>query len=138
MNTINSSDFNTSFDKFVHSVRLASNGEINWNLNDIDTSQFKSLVESIRCGDKNNWNISSNQFANLASSLSNFFAQSGIMQKVNNSNGTISINNNNITISNNNNNNNINNHNKLPNSKFSFYYSLFILTKFLLFFFVLS
>lgn len=83
LNTINSGDFNTSFDKFVHSVRLASNGELNWSLNDIDTSQFKSLVDNIRSGDKNNWNISSDQFANLASSLSNFFAQSGKIQKLN-------------------------------------------------------
>ena len=41
LNALNTSDFNTSFDTFVQSIRIASNGEINWNLNDIDTSQFK-------------------------------------------------------------------------------------------------
>ena len=41
LNTLNSTDFNTSFDTFMQSIRIASNGEINWNLNDIDTSQFK-------------------------------------------------------------------------------------------------
>lgn len=41
------------------------------------------MVENIRTGDKNNWNLSSNEFVSLASSLSNFFAQSGIMQKAN-------------------------------------------------------
>ncbi len=41
LNMLNTSDYNTSFDTFVQSIRIASTGEINWNLNDIDTSQFK-------------------------------------------------------------------------------------------------
>lgn len=41
LNTLNSMDFNTSFDTFMQSIRIASNGEINWNLNDIDPSEFK-------------------------------------------------------------------------------------------------
>ena len=107
MNTLNNTDLNTSFDHFVKNIKLASNGEVNWSLNDIDTSQFKSkfsykiitnlklfaiyffiiwkfikdLVENIRTGEKNNWNLNSNEFVNFASSLSNFLAQSGITQK---------------------------------------------------------
>jgi hypothetical protein len=33
--------------------------------------------------DKDNWNLNSSQFLNLASSLKNFFTQSGLIQKVN-------------------------------------------------------
>jgi hypothetical protein len=46
LNTLNSTDYyNTSFDTFMQSIRIASNGEINWNLNDIDTSQFKCKIK---------------------------------------------------------------------------------------------
>ena len=44
---------------------------------------FKALMENIRSNDKNNWNLSTDQFFNLASSLKNFFAQSGIMHRIN-------------------------------------------------------
>jgi hypothetical protein len=40
------SDFNKSFDNFVNTIRLASTGEINFNLNEIDTTQFKSKFRS--------------------------------------------------------------------------------------------
>ena len=43
LNTLNNTDLNTSFDHFVKNIKLASNGEVNWSLNDIDTSQFKSI-----------------------------------------------------------------------------------------------
>ncbi len=46
----------------------------------------KALVENIRTNDRNNWNLNSNQFVNFASSLSNFFAQSGIMNKMTSNN----------------------------------------------------
>ena len=36
----------------------------------------KGLIENMRSGDKNNWNMSSNQFVNFASSLSSLLAQS--------------------------------------------------------------
>lgn len=75
-NTNQNFDFNQSFDNFVQNIRLASNGEVNWNLNDIDTTDFQDLVENMKSGDKNNWNMSSDQFVNFASSLSNFLAQS--------------------------------------------------------------
>ncbi len=55
---------------------MASNGEVNWNLNDIDTSDFQELIVSMKSGEKNNWNMSSDQFVNFASSLSNFLTQS--------------------------------------------------------------
>jgi hypothetical protein len=42
LNALNYSDFNKSFDKFVHTIKLASNGEFNLNLSEIDTTQFKS------------------------------------------------------------------------------------------------
>lgn len=38
-------------------------------------------MENIRVKDKDNWNLSSGQFLNLASSLRNFFSQSGLMHK---------------------------------------------------------
>ncbi|CAF1001339.1 unnamed protein product [Brachionus calyciflorus] len=79
LNSINTLDFNKSFDNFVENVKLASTGEVNWN--EIDTSQFKNLVESIRNVEKNNWNLSTNQFNYLACSLSNFLANSGLMSK---------------------------------------------------------
>ncbi|RNA10417.1 Forkhead box J3 [Brachionus plicatilis] len=77
LNSINTLDFNKSFDNFVENVKLVSGGDVNWN--EIDTSQFKNLVESIRTSDKNN--LSLNQFNDLACSLSSFLAQSGIMTK---------------------------------------------------------
>ena len=40
-------------------------------------------MENIRVKDKDNWNLNSSQFLNLASSLKNFFTHSGLMQKVN-------------------------------------------------------
>jgi hypothetical protein len=40
-------------------------------------------MDNIRVKDKDNWNLNSEQFLNLASSLKTFFAHSGIMQKVN-------------------------------------------------------
>lgn len=40
-----------------------------------------ALVDNLRTGEKNNWNLSSNEFINFASSLSNFLAQSGKMHK---------------------------------------------------------
>ena len=83
----------------MESIKLA--GNVDWSLNEIDTSQFKciiqtscmhpynlssfflALVENIRLKDKDNWNLSSDQMINFASSLRNFFTQSGLMQKVN-------------------------------------------------------
>lgn len=104
-------DFNKSFDNFVQNIKLASNGEVNWNLNEIDTSDFQSkstlllfcseqnillklfilidLVENMKSGDKNNWNMSSDQFVNFASSLSSFLAQSIKLQKTGNGNDQI-------------------------------------------------
>ena len=41
LNSLNTIDFNKSFDDFVKGIKLASNGEVNWNISDIDTSQFK-------------------------------------------------------------------------------------------------
>ena len=39
------------------------------------------MVENIRTGEKNNWNLNPNEFVNFASSLSNFLAQSSKIQK---------------------------------------------------------
>lgn len=48
LNTLNNTDLNTSFDHFVKNIKLASNGEVNWNLNDIDTTQFKSNLNILK------------------------------------------------------------------------------------------
>lgn len=45
LNSINTLDFNKSFDNFVENVKLVSGSEVNWN--EIDTSQFKSKQEKI-------------------------------------------------------------------------------------------
>jgi len=79
-------DFNQSFDNFVRNVQRASNGEVNWNLSDIDTSDFQQLIVNMKTADRNNWNLSSDQFVNFASSLSTFLAQSIKMQKADTSN----------------------------------------------------
>ncbi len=42
LNALNYSDFNKSFDNFVHTIKLVSNGELNFNLNEIDTTHFES------------------------------------------------------------------------------------------------
>lgn len=81
LNALNASnnlqfDLNQNFDNFVQNIRLASNGEVNWNLNDIDTSDFQELIVNMKSGEKNNWNMSSDQFVNFASSLSNILTQS--------------------------------------------------------------
>jgi len=65
----------------VRNVQRASNGEVNWNLSDIDTSDFQELIVNMKTADRNNWNLSSDQFVNFASSLSNFLAQSIKMQR---------------------------------------------------------
>ncbi len=61
---------------------------------------FPDLVENIRTGEKNNWNLNSNEFVNFASSLSNFFAQSGRINQRSNTNEQI----NRILVDDNNNN----------------------------------
>ena len=42
LNAINYNDFSKSFDNFVQTIKMASTGELNFNLNEIDTTQFKS------------------------------------------------------------------------------------------------
>lgn len=46
---------------------------------------YLALLENIKTGEKNNWNLSSSQYVNLASSLSTFIAQSSMKNRITNS-----------------------------------------------------
>lgn len=70
----NTSDFIQNFDNLKENVRLASSCD--WQ--NVDVSHFQGLLENIRLADMNNWALSPEQFADLASSLNNFFSQTGL------------------------------------------------------------
>ncbi|XP_041378548.1 forkhead box protein J2-like isoform X3 [Gigantopelta aegis] len=61
-------DWLQNLDSLKESMRL--NGG---DLTNIDMSQFQGLMDTVKQGDTNNWAINSEQFADLASSLNNFF-----------------------------------------------------------------
>ncbi|XP_060577634.1 forkhead box protein J3-like [Ruditapes philippinarum] len=68
-------DFLQNLDTLKESLRLAGTGTYNWQ--DIDISQFQGLVDTMKQGESANWSFNPEQFADLASSLSNFFHQTG-------------------------------------------------------------
>lgn len=74
MSTIN--DWVQNVDVLKESLRLAGSG--NFDLNNIDLTQFQSLMDSMKTLDQTNWHVTPDQFADLASSLNNFFNQAGI------------------------------------------------------------
>ncbi|KAH3823291.1 forkhead box protein J3-like isoform X2 [Dreissena polymorpha] len=64
-----------NLDSLKESLRLASTGSYNWQ--DIDITQFQGLVDTMKQGESGNWSFNPEQFADLASSLSNFFNHTG-------------------------------------------------------------
>ncbi|XP_038061512.1 forkhead box protein J2-like isoform X2 [Patiria miniata] len=74
--SLNSSnlDWLQNLDLLKESVRTA-----NWN--DVDVSQFQGLMESMKQADLKNWSLAPEQFADLASSLSQFFQQTGLLSQ---------------------------------------------------------
>lgn len=46
-----------------------------------DTYTIVGLMESMKAADLSNWSLNAEQFSDLASSLNNFFAQTGLLQQ---------------------------------------------------------
>ncbi|XP_021056205.1 forkhead box protein J3 isoform X2 [Mus pahari] len=70
-----SSDWYATLDMLKESCRIASS--VNWS--DVDLSQFQGLMESMRQADLKNWSLDQVQFADLCSSLNQFFTQTGLI-----------------------------------------------------------
>ncbi|XP_038629095.1 forkhead box protein J3 isoform X3 [Scyliorhinus canicula] len=70
------SDWCMNLDTLKESFRIASS--FNWS--DVDLSQFQGLMESMKQADLNNWSLDPVQFADLCSSLNQFFTQTGLIQ----------------------------------------------------------
>nr|XP_033777218.1 forkhead box protein J3 isoform X2 [Geotrypetes seraphini] len=64
-----------TLDMLKESCRIASS--VNWS--DVDLSQFQGLMESMRQADLKNWSLDQVQFADLCSSLNQFFTQTGLI-----------------------------------------------------------
>ncbi|XP_051044612.1 forkhead box protein J3 isoform X1 [Phodopus roborovskii] len=75
-----SSDWYATLDMLKESCRIASS--VNWS--DVDLSQFQGLMESMRQADLKNWSLDQVQFADLCSSLNQFFTQTGLIHPQNN------------------------------------------------------
>lgn len=69
-------DWVQNVDVLKESLRLAGSG--NFDLNNIDLTQFQGLMDSMKTLDQTNWQVTPEQFSDLASSLNNFFNQAGI------------------------------------------------------------
>nr|XP_014342709.1 PREDICTED: forkhead box protein J3 [Latimeria chalumnae] len=69
-------DWFANLDVLKESCRIATS--FNWS--DVDLSQFQGLKESMRQADLNNWSLDPVQFADLCSSLNQFFTQTGLIQ----------------------------------------------------------
>ncbi|XP_020145648.2 forkhead box protein J3 isoform X5 [Microcebus murinus] len=70
-----SNDWYATLDMLKESCRIASS--VNWS--DVDLSQFQGLMESMRQADLKNWSLDQVQFADLCSSLNQFFTQTGLI-----------------------------------------------------------
>ncbi|XP_043917719.1 forkhead box protein J3 [Protopterus annectens] len=68
-------DWYANLDVLKESCRIATS--FNWS--DVDLSQFQGLMESMRQADLNNWSLDPSQFADLCSSLNQFFTQTGLI-----------------------------------------------------------
>lgn len=75
-NTTTINDWVQNVDVLKESLRLAGSG--NFDLNNIDLTQFQGLMDSMKNLDQTNWSVSPEQFSDLASSLNTFFNQAGI------------------------------------------------------------
>ncbi|XP_071109520.1 forkhead box protein J3-like isoform X1 [Haliotis cracherodii] len=82
------SEWLQNLDSLKESMRLAGAGS---DLNNIDMTQFQAgLMETMKQEDPANWSLKPEQFADLASSLNNFFNQS-LLQSQNQSSSTSGI-----------------------------------------------
>ncbi|XP_045154775.1 forkhead box protein J3 isoform X3 [Echinops telfairi] len=75
-----SNDWYATLDILKESCRIASS--VNWS--DVDLSQFQGLMESMRQADLKNWSLDQVQFADLCSSLNQFFTQTGLIHSQSN------------------------------------------------------
>uniref|UniRef100_A0A7N4PAE9 Forkhead box J3 n=1 Tax=Sarcophilus harrisii TaxID=9305 RepID=A0A7N4PAE9_SARHA len=75
-----STDWYATLDMLKESCRIASS--VNWS--DVDLSQFQGLMESMRQADLKNWSLDQVQFADLCSSLNQFFTQTGLIHSQSN------------------------------------------------------
>ncbi|XP_035106952.2 forkhead box protein J3 isoform X7 [Callithrix jacchus] len=75
-----SNDWYATLDMLKESCRIASS--VNWS--DVDLSQFQGLMESMRQADLKNWSLDQVQFADLCSSLNQFFTQTGLIHSQSN------------------------------------------------------
>ncbi|XP_076451769.1 forkhead box protein J3-like isoform X2 [Babylonia areolata] len=71
-----------NLDTLKESMKLASSGHYDWQ--HIDMSQFQGLMETVKQADQNNWSsLNQEQLVDLASSLNNFFNQTGLLSSQN-------------------------------------------------------
>ncbi|XP_055979057.1 forkhead box protein J3 isoform X3 [Sorex fumeus] len=75
-----SNDWYATLDMLKENCRIATS--VNWS--DVDLSQFQGLMESMRQADLKNWSLDQVQFADLCSSLNQFFAQTGLIHSQSN------------------------------------------------------
>ncbi|XP_038602370.1 forkhead box protein J3 isoform X2 [Tachyglossus aculeatus] len=80
-----SADWYATLDMLKESCRIASS--VNWS--DVDLSQFQGLMESMRQADLKNWSLDQVQFADLCSSLNQFFTQTGLIHSQSNVQQTV-------------------------------------------------
>ncbi|XP_028921228.1 forkhead box protein J3 isoform X2 [Ornithorhynchus anatinus] len=80
-----SPDWYATLDMLKESCRIASS--VNWS--DVDLSQFQGLMESMRQADLKNWSLDQVQFADLCSSLNQFFTQTGLIHSQSNVQQTV-------------------------------------------------
>ncbi|KAL4221662.1 Forkhead box protein J2 [Mactra antiquata] len=79
-------DLLQNLDSLKESLRLAGTGSYDWQ--SIDISQFQGLVDTMKQGENANWSFNPEQFADLASSLSNFFSHTGGNTPIRNTSST--------------------------------------------------
>ncbi|XP_011422959.2 forkhead box protein J3 [Magallana gigas] len=73
-------DWLQNVETLKESLRLAGSGSID--LNSVDMAQFQGLMDTMKNADQANWCLNHEQFADLASSLSTFFNQSGLVPSI--------------------------------------------------------
>ncbi|XP_048739243.1 forkhead box protein J3-like isoform X2 [Ostrea edulis] len=73
-------DWLQNVETLKESLRLAGSGSID--LNSVDMAQFQGLMDTMKQADQSNWCLNHEQFADLASSLSTFFNQSGLLPTI--------------------------------------------------------
>ncbi|KAK7089358.1 forkhead box protein J3-like isoform X2 [Littorina saxatilis] len=81
-----SSGFLHNLDSLKESMRLAGTGSHDWQ--NIDMSQFQGLMDTMKQADQAHWSsLNQEQLVDLASSLNNFFNQTGLLSSQNQNSG---------------------------------------------------